>query len=62
MLPIMACMDQKERHVVPCRKLRIFRSCCSSLVVDFLVVAQRQIPMVLFSKPSRFSCCIPLTR
>ena len=34
-LVIMAEKDQKERYVAPCRKLRIFRSCSSSLVVDF---------------------------
>ena len=47
MLVIMAGMDQKERYVAPCRKLRIFRSCSSSHVVDFPVVVQRPIPVVL---------------
>ena len=44
---IMAGMDQKERYVAPCRKLRIFRSCRSSQVVDFPVLVQRPFPMVL---------------
>ena len=30
LLGIMDVMDQKERYVAPCRKLRIFRSCSSS--------------------------------
>ena len=34
MLVITAGMDQKECYVSPCRKLRIFRSCSSSQVVD----------------------------
>ena len=34
MLVITACMDQKECHVSPCRKLQIFCSCSSSQVVD----------------------------
>ena len=34
------------------------RSCSSSMVVDFLVVVQMQIPMVmLFSRPQRLPCC-----
>ena len=37
MLVITACMDQKECFVWPCRKLRIFRSCSSSQVVQFIL-------------------------
>ena len=43
-------------------KLWSLRSCSPSLVVDIPVMAHRQIPMVLFSLPSRFSCCSTLTR
>ena len=37
MLVITAGMDQKECYVWPCRKLRIFRSCSSSQVVQFIL-------------------------
>ena len=37
MLVITAGMDQKECYVSPCRKLRIFRSCSSSQVVQFIL-------------------------
>ena len=35
MLVITFGMDQKECYVSPCRKLRIFRSCSSSQVVQW---------------------------
>ena len=47
MLGIMAGMNQQEQFVAPSRELRMFRSCSSSLVVNFSVVVQRPIPMVL---------------
>ena len=44
--------------VTGCRKLRICRSCSSSMVVVFIVVVHMSIPMVLlFSRPSRFTTC-----
>ena len=41
MLVITAGMDQKECYVSPCRKLRIFRSCSSSQVVQFILSLRR---------------------
>ena len=43
-----------------CSKLRKFRSCSSSMVVDFPVVAQVHIPLVRL--PLRFSTCSTLIR
>ena len=41
-----------------CNKLRKFRSCSSSMVVDFLVVVQMRIPMVMLCRrPQRLPCC-----
>ena len=46
--------------VTGCRKLRIFRSCSSSMVVDFLVVVHRSIPWSCCSADHRDSAVAPV--
>ena len=54
-------MDQKECHVSPCRKLRIFRSCSSSQVVDmFLLWCEGRFPWSCCSADHRDSPVAPV--
>ena len=60
MLVIMAGMDQKERYVAPCRKLWIFRGCCSSTRSSIsLSWCRRRFPWSCCSEDHRKSTVAP---